>query len=408
MSQAQIKKIIAERKIKVSQDEIRQLSRNFQKMRPLYEKNGKLTESQIKIILINMLEEQIDNKQGETEKNEQADIVELLGPLHQKFIYSMLNQMDNESPLAKLRTWISDLVKLYQVVYEETLIHPESEVTIVSQEMTEVPEGVANEWNSLHLQVMKASANVNDCLIHTFLTCVSPVFRTLLRKIDSVKKPGERRLGDLIAGMFRRQILPMLLAELRDVTSLSVSVTFRLINDVDGEGLLSDELFGPLSRLFKIIIFVRDRDNLVENGVVGANGWIGTNTTIRTDSFIIIFNPGQSHYEPVRDSTTNTYIFNYSLIEPRFRNGPPLQNARRSLMEKRLINSETELDAIKNKLNSLQRLLQDNSSVKPVLRRNIARLQEEQLIVDQVIREMKKNLRGGGGLTRKKRTTLRQ
>lgn len=418
MSQAQVKKIVTELGIKLKQDEIRQLSRNFQQMRHMYEQNGKLDEAQIKTIISYMLEEQIEEKQIANEEIELTKLSELLVPLHKKFIETMLNETDEEEPLAKLNKWIESFVEIYKLEHKGNVIHPEKNVTVVKQELDEQPEHVAKEWSELHLQVMKASANVNDCLIHSFLTCVSPIFRTLLRSIDMVKMPGQIRLGDTIAGVFRREILPKLI-RLHKSLGLSDSVAQRIIDDLESESQLSDELFGPLSRLFEIIIFVRDRDTLLMKGLIGANGWIGTNTSVLTNKFIIIFNPGQGHYEPVRDFNTNTYIFPYSLIEPRFRNAvspsyeaPVNKDIIRGRLEKRLINSESELDYITDKLEKLRVLLQGNSSVKSVIRRNIEKLEEDKMILEQIIEQMKKNLRGGTRKSRKsyakRRTTLRR
>jgi hypothetical protein len=354
-----------------------------------------------------------------------------------------------------LDIWVAGIAALYP-----SSLYDESEVTRVKDELGDIPDKVhLLGWTANTFERMEASGNSNDCMIHSFLTCVSPTFRRTLRKTASTLQIREQRVGDIIAGLFRRTILPQLvhadIIKMRAITNRNrqnlSNKEARIVADLVGEGPLSDEVFGILSRSFRIVIFLRDRpeDARAAAGFAhglehnaGQNGWAGMDLNVPSNEFIIIFNPGRGHYEPVRDGRTNHYIFDYLMIAPRYPRREdikriqykleharleendirvlselkeqieqaviaataPSSSPKKTLLEKRLINSESELDNIKTRLEKLQLLLNDNSSVKIVVRRNIRRLEDEKRILEQIIQQMKTNLKGG---TRKKRSKKR-
>lgn len=430
-------------------------SANIEKSLQLYiaeyekAKGSRLTNEEKKSLREGLIEEMGEEREAQMNMESVRVRATQLEALHEV----LLANPSRES----LDTWVAGITALYP-----SSLYDESEVTRVRAELGDIPEKVhLLGWTSHTFERMEASGNFNDCMIHSFLTCVSPTFRRTLRKTASTLQIREQRVGDIIAGLFRRTILPQLvhadIIKMRAITNRNrqnlSDKEARLVADLLGDGSLSDEVFGILSRGFSTVIFLRDRpeDARAAAGFAhglehntGHNGWAGMDLNVPSNEFIIIFNPGRGHYEPVRDARTNHYIFDYLMIAPRYPReadirriqyqleharleeddirvlrelkqqiedaaSAPSTSPKKTLLEKRLINSESELDKIKTRLEKLQLLLNDNSSVKVVVRRNIRRLEEEKTILEQIIEQMKTNLRGGTRKKRsKKRSTLRR
>ena len=142
---------------------------------------------------------------------------------------------------------------------------------------------------------MISSSNNQDCLIHSLLTSLSGAFRQL-------NKTGK----DCIATYFRLYIMVPIVDESTTIPEEKK----RYIADLKEKGLPLDvnlaEIFG---KKFNISIFVRDRDEF---------GWLylAKAPKILPDrEVIVIYNPGAGHFEAVRDSRNNQYIFPYKLVE---------------------------------------------------------------------------------------------
>jgi len=140
-------------------------------------------------------------------------------------------------------------------------------------------------------KVAKTSANRNDCLIHAFLTGVSPVFRRL-----------EQNNKDIVASYFRRIILLWLVLH----EPIETPTIKKMKNELRESVALQDDVIDYLAEKFKINIYYGFRRD-------GIFIWILAQPPIDTP-FIMIINPGAYHYETVC-SPTNEYIFDYDLIK---------------------------------------------------------------------------------------------
>ena len=380
-----------------------------------------LTPEEIKAVAENLLEEQIDAIQVQKNIAGMSALSGELEGLHRELI--------SNPSIEALNKWIADIISLYMKTNSAgaaRVLYDEAEVTTVKADLTEVPAQINTpRWTALNLQRMQASSNFNDCLLHSFLTCVCPIFRRTLRKTESTLRIRGTRLGDVIAGMFRRNILP-------DLVSADIKKAFakaktergkgdllakqnRLIEDLVGDGAISDELIGILSRSFNIVIFLRDRpedaraaagfaDGLLGN--IGRNGWAGMGTEVPSNEFIILFNPGRGHYEPVRASVNNTYIFDYQIINQRYPRAaaapaaPAAPAYKESRNEKALIATQLELEDVEVELEKL--ITRSKSPNKTIVRgpllRKIAELEEQKRTLEAILKQMK------GGAKRKRKT----
>jgi len=301
------------------------IEKTLERLIPEYEKakGSKLTNEEKKGLRESLLKKADEESEAQRNMESIREHASALEPLHK----ALLANPNKEA----LDIWVAGIAALYP-----GSLHPEEEVTRVRADLDEVPESVhLLGWLDNTFQRMEASGNTNDCMIHSFLTCLSPTFRRTLRKTASTLHIREQRVGDSIASLFRRTILPSLVHT--DISKIKTRTNrnrnnlsdkeLRIVADLIGEGALSDEIFGILSRSFGIIIFLRDRPDdvraaagfahILENDV-GHNGWAGFDVNVPSNEVIIIFNPGQGHYEPVRNAITNAYIFDYLMIAPRY------------------------------------------------------------------------------------------
>ena len=134
-------------------------------------------------------------------------------------------------------------------------------------------------------QVMHSSANKYDCLIHSLLTALSSTIFAKLHQSDK----------DIIADYFRRNILFELVIENRDIVP---SITDEMLNEIPGEGPLDFEVIRIISIKYKINFLVKDR---------GA-AWVFSDFN-PSNPGILIYNPGQGHYESIRYEPSDAYIF---------------------------------------------------------------------------------------------------
>ena len=384
-----------------------------------------LTSEEIKAVIENLLEEQIDAIQVQKNIARMSALSGELEGLHRELI--------SNPSIAALNKWNADIISLYMRTNDARVLYDEAEVTTIKADLTEVPAQInTDRWTALRLQRMQASANLNDCLLHSFLTCVCPIFRRTLRKTEGTLKIRGTRLGDVIAGMFRRNILPELVSA--DINKASAKAKTdrnrgyllakqnRLIEDVVGDGAISDELIGILSRSFNIVIFLRDRPEDVRaaagfaNGLlgdIGRNGWAGMDTEVPSNEFIILFNPGRGHYEPVRAAANDTYIFDYQIINQRYPRvsaalAAPAEPAalayKKNRDEKALIATQLELEDVEVELEKLKK--REKSSNKSIVRRpllkKIADLEEQKRILVVILEQMK------GGAKRKRNHKTRK
>lgn len=153
-------------------------------------------------------------------------------------------------------------------------------------------------------KVVITSANRNDCLIHAFLTAVSPIFRQL--------NPNDK---NIVASYFRRIILLWLVLH----EPVETSTITKMKKELSGPNniALQDDVIDYLAGKFKINIYYGfSQDEIFI--------WMLSQNSIDTKPFIMIINPGAYHYETVC-SPNNEYIFNYELIKNKHENMLKLQ-----------------------------------------------------------------------------------
>lgn len=133
---------------------------------------------------------------------------------------------------------------------------------------------------------IQTSGNLNDCLIHSILTCVSEDFRKLKKKIDK----------DTIASAFRRKILP-------NINGMSESNKQLLQSSL----FLDDRIIESINAFYSIkIIAINNNTNFIS--LYNVN-------TYSSDIFFI-HNSNNIHFTAIKFTNTNSYkvsedIFNY-------------------------------------------------------------------------------------------------
>jgi len=90
--------------------------------------------------------------------------------------------------------------------------------------------------------VLEASGNENDCLIHSFLTSTSP-------RIFGAIPTSQLVLKNMVAGYIRRTILPYIL---RKSSAFPSTLQESIIEELQGDGFLSERIIGVLCTLFSI------------------------------------------------------------------------------------------------------------------------------------------------------------
>ena len=148
----------------------------------------------------------------------------------------------------------------------------------------------------------------NDCLIHAILTSLSQSFRTLTKYAK-----------DIIASYFRRAILVDIYNQLiskrkgQGITNDNNTDFIKNLNDLPTSNNLDTHIAGQLGIKYKIGILVRDRDK-------PETKWNLEGEYKGDTPYIMIYNPGQYHFEAVRFNPTtenpnSIYIFDKNNIK---------------------------------------------------------------------------------------------
>lgn len=128
-----------------------------------------------------------------------------------------------------------------------------------------------------------------DCLIHAFLTDVSPNFRALSK--------AEK---DQYADWFRRKMF---------INFFDASTEAAARAEVAGVNVfLGEPHIQKLIDIFQINIIVFEKTG---SGIRTSVNLGGTDDILEDEQFILIYNPGDAHFRGVRDMSTNTYMFDY-------------------------------------------------------------------------------------------------
>jgi hypothetical protein len=129
-------------------------------------------------------------------------------------------------------------------------------------------------------QLMHASGNNNDCLIHSFLTCTSENFRRL--KTQYYK--------DTIASVFRRKLLTR-------YASQGLLHINPAVDNLVGSNFLSDEVGRELSRKFNVNILWVQKPRQVRGKWQRASAML---TAIDEESSVIVIHGNMYHFTPVQ------------------------------------------------------------------------------------------------------------
>lgn len=148
---------------------------------------------------------------------------------------------------------------------------------------------------TINYQRMQTSGNDNDCLIHAILTALSPSFRTLT-------KEGK----DPIASYFRQKVLSDIFTDIRDSRNKKREIS-RMIDDLHSTINLDTTVIGEFGLKYNIGVFVRDRGVQPGHGLNLSWNYEGNDTP--GVQYIMIYNPGNNHYEAIRYVPENRYIF---------------------------------------------------------------------------------------------------
>ena len=146
--------------------------------------------------------------------------------------------------------------------------------------------------------LMDALGNNNDCLIHSFLTCVSPTFRTVV-KIARMK----------IAGYFRRFILPTI-QNLHNVKPADVSIIRERLHSYH---FLTGAEINILSSYYQVpIISIQDGNEPLQQSMeifpTQTDTVFWNNKNNNYDGPFYVIHGDESHFTPVKYG--NTYEIN--------------------------------------------------------------------------------------------------
>ena len=149
---------------------------------------------------------------------------------------------------------------------------------------------------------MVSSGNQNDCLIHSLLTSLSPTFRTL-----------EKADKDSIASNFRREVLWSLLNKEKE------DLPYRFTKKQMEEMLVETKSTGFLSDLHLRYLVNKYTFNVFfyELGAPRTDPWhlLMPYEGSEAAPLILLYNPGQGHFEAVRDPKSDQYEFDLTLLK---------------------------------------------------------------------------------------------
>lgn len=166
----------------------------------------------------------------------------------------------------------------------------------VEGEFSEVLDGLG-----LRLERMYSSANKNDCLMHAFMNATVPNFRRLCEA-----KKNE------VADLFRRkkflQIAKNSVVYEKQTDSEKAAIERRITTNAFLENIEVNILCEYYS--VKVIVFERLQSSVGATHTTIIYG--SSRNTRNTDSVYMLYNPGQLHFEAVRNVGTNNYTLPYS------------------------------------------------------------------------------------------------
>uniref|UniRef100_A0A6C0IGX5 Uncharacterized protein n=1 Tax=viral metagenome TaxID=1070528 RepID=A0A6C0IGX5_9ZZZZ len=177
---------------------------------------------------------------------------------------------NNTTNLDSLNTWIQRIAQQRGERYNgPDVLVPEKGSNILGHEFGVLSGGIQ----------MKSSENRNDCLIHSFLSSVSPAFRKLTLA-----------LRNAIASTFRREVLPLL----TDFQNLPRYEDEEDNDNLEGGEFLSDDIGERLSARFLIGILFVQRGNTKRN-----KSFAESKNPKMSDRSIVIHGT-RAHFTPVK------------------------------------------------------------------------------------------------------------
>jgi hypothetical protein len=152
---------------------------------------------------------------------------------------------------------------------------------------------------------MFSSGHNQDCLIHSFLNALSPTFRRLV-----MSRKNE------IAKYFRINVVVDLYNELIAREGDQSRERARMIKDLlTRMGNLDIAVGNFLGVKYKIGILLKDiSDNPTTNWVIVGSFKAKVEDYTSDDKYTMLYNPGQWHFEAIRNKCTGQYIFDRTEI----------------------------------------------------------------------------------------------
>jgi hypothetical protein len=158
------------------------------------------------------------------------------------------------------------------------------------------------------LQRVQTLGSNNDCLIHSFLTDVSATYR---------KSSDAEKIN--VADYFRRTIMVNVAKKTPEdpERDKKIIVTDKMVAELKGTGFLSDLHVGLLADHFKINIFVKD-ENIF--GWTLSSPYVNSSLVKKKETSIyptiLIYNPGQYHFEAVTLPSSHNHTDYQFVFQP--------------------------------------------------------------------------------------------
>jgi hypothetical protein len=151
---------------------------------------------------------------------------------------------------------------------------------------------------------MHSSGYNQDCLMHSFLNALSPIFRRLV-----MTRKNE------IANYFRVRVVVDLYNELIAREGDQSKEKTRMIKELLAPGGNLDIAIGnSLGIKYKIGILLKDISTPITNWVIVGFSKREVKDYTLDDKYIMFYNPGQGHFEAIRSKCTGEYIFDRTEI----------------------------------------------------------------------------------------------
>ena len=225
------------------------------------------------------------------------------------------NTSINDQSIINSSNWkdIDKWVKTYGALHNLKLDNDESKMTVEKQQSEFTKDTIAQTLKipdsiktQLPVKIIQTSGNNMDCMIHSFLLGVSLTFR----KLNLSDKNN-------VASYFRRNIFYNILQ--REFMTLLITDMLKPILLKSGEkALLDTNHLNFLASKYNIGVLVYGLDAHAISRVWGVENRFAEN-------YIIIFNPGNNHFEAVKKGTN--YIFPMSELKDTIVNPPDEQTA---------------------------------------------------------------------------------